>query len=258
MNPTKYLTTKTGKAIGDFNLIKNGDRILVALSGGKDSWTLLHVLYELRKKAPVDFELHPVTINPGFPDFDTSLISEHISKNYSDLDHRTERSNISEVLSGFKTPGKSICSFCSRLRRGILYRMAFENNYNKIALGHHADDFIETLLLNQFFNGRIKSMSPLLHSEDGKNTVIRPLCYVDENIIINFIKSAGFPIPDNNCPAKKTAGNRLKIKNLITDLSEQFPGIKSSLLKSLSKIDARHMMDKDFWPGIKDLMDKTS
>ncbi len=249
MNPIKYLTSKAGKAIGDFNLINNGDRILVALSGGKDSWTLLHVLYELRKKAPVDFELHTVTINPGFKGFNTLPISEYMSTNYSDLNHTTENSNISEVLTNFKTPGKSICSFCSRLRRGILYRIAIENNFNKIALGHHADDFIETLLLNQFFNGRIKAMSPLLHSEDGKNTVIRPLCYIDENIIINFIKTTNYPIPDNICPTIITEGNRMKVKKLISNLSREFPDIKSSLLKSISKIDTQHMMDKNYWAG---------
>ena len=247
MNNIKHLASKTGKAIGDFKLINEGDKILVGLSGGKDSWTLLHVLYHLKKKAPVNFELHPVTINPGFTGFNTKLISDYLEKYLPDLNYITENTNISEVMDKYITPGKSICSFCSRLRRGVLYRIAIENNFNKIALGHHADDFIETLLLNQFFNGRTKAMTPLLHADDGKNTVIRPLCYVKEETIINFIKTTDFPITESRCPAKESNLNRIKIKKLLSELSQEFTGIKSSILRSISNLDTRHLMDTRFW-----------
>ncbi len=247
MNSIKHLASKTGKAIGEFKLIDEGDKILVGLSGGKDSWTLLHVLYHLKKKAPVNFDLYPVTVNPGFPGFITAQISEYIKKNLPDLNFTTESTNISEIIDKHITPGKSICSFCSRLRRGVLYRIAIENNFNKIALGHHADDFIETLLLNQFFNGRIKAMTPLLYSDNGKNTVIRPLCYVNEEKIIDFIKTTDFPITESKCPAREEDRNRVKIKNLLAELSHAFPGIKSSILSSISSLDTRHLMDSRYW-----------
>lgn len=247
MKIIKHLASKTGKAISDYKLINEGDRILVGLSGGKDSWTLLHVLYYLKKKAPVNFELYPVTVNPGFPGFDTKRISEYLKKNLTDLNYISENTNISEVMDKHITPGKSVCSFCSRLRRGVLYRIAIENNFNKIALGHHSDDFIETLLLNQFFNGRTKAMTPLLYSDDGKNTVIRPLCYVSEEMIINFIKTTDFPITDGKCPSKVSDRNRVKIKNLLSELSQEFSGLKSSILSSLSNLDTRHLMDTRYW-----------
>jgi len=247
MNYLKHLASKTGKAIGDFKLISEGDKILVGLSGGKDSWALLHVLYHLKKKAPVKFELYPLTVNPGFPGFSTEKISEYIRKNLPDLNFITENTNISEVLDKHITPGKSICSFCSRLRRGVLYRIAIENSFNKIALGHHADDFIETLLLNQFFNGRIKAMSPLLNSDDGKNTVIRPLCYVNEKTIVDFARSSDFPVIEDSCPAKESDQSRAKIKNLLAELSQEFPGIKSSMLSAISSLDTRHLMDRRYW-----------
>ena len=169
MNIIKHPASKTGKAIGDFKLINEGNEIPGGLSGGKDSWTLLHV-FIIWKKAPVNFGLYPVTVNPGLPGFITAQSSEYLKKTLPDLNFIIENTNISEVLNKHITPGKSLCSFCSRLRRGVLYRIAIENNFNKIALGHHADDFIETLLLNQFFNGRIKAMTPLLSSDDGKKS----------------------------------------------------------------------------------------
>ena len=203
------------------------------------------------KKAPVNFELYTVTVNPGFPGFITAQISEYLKKNLPDLNFITENTNISEVMDKYITPGKSTCSFCSRLRRGVLYRISIENNFNKIALDHHADDFIETLLLNQFFNGRIKTMTPLLYSDDGKNTVIRPLCYVNEETIIDFIKTTDFPITEGKCPAKESDRNRVKIKNLLAELSKEFPGIKSSILSSISRPDTRHLMDRRYWDSIK-------
>ena len=133
------------------------------------------------------------------------------------------------------------------MRRGVLYRIAIENNFNEIALSHHADDFIETLLLNQFFNGHIKAMTRLLYSDDGKNTVIRPLCYVNEETIIDFIKTTDFPVTESKYPAKESDRNRVKIKNLLAELSQELLGIKSSILSSIANLDTRHLMDSRYW-----------
>ncbi|MCX5895444.1 MAG: tRNA 2-thiocytidine(32) synthetase TtcA [Proteobacteria bacterium] len=238
---------KAGKAIGDFNLIEHGDKIMVCLSGGKDSWTLLHVLKKLQCKAPVHFELFPVTIDPGFPDFNGQEISSYMTTHYNDLPFLLYESHIYQIIKDKKTPGTSFCSFCARLRRGVLYTLAKKLGVSKIAIGHNADDFIETLLLNQFFNGQIKAMSPCLHADDGINIVIRPLCYVEESLIAAFIARVKFPIVDVRCAGRQEKDmKRQKVKKLLTELDAQHPGLKSSLLHSLSNIDVRHLMDKRF------------
>lgn len=247
MEPEKQIISKTGKAIGDFHLVEDQDRILIALSGGKDSWTLLYALYELKKKAPVCFSLFPVTIHPGFPEFDPSPVAQHLKIHFPDLTYHVEHSSITDIIRDSMTPGKSACAFCSRLRRGILYRMARTSGYTKIALGHHADDLIETLLLNQFFNGRIKSMAPLLISDDGKNTIIRPLCYVSENTIAAFAHSRRFPVLSGTCPIKDKKSRRAEIKRLIHRLERDFPGIRHSLISALTRLDTRHLMDDRYW-----------
>ncbi len=238
---------KAGKAIGDFNLIDHGDRIMVCLSGGKDSWTLLHVLKKLQCKAPVHFELFPVTIDPGFPEFNGQEISSYMTAHYNDLPFLLYESHINQIIHDKKTPGTSFCSFCARLRRGVLYTLAKKLGVSKIAIGHNADDFIETLLLNQFFNGQIKAMSPCLHADDGINFVIRPLCYVEESLITAFTARSEFPIIDVRCAGRQEKDmKRQKVKKLLTELDAQHPGLKSSLLHALSNIDVRHLMDKRF------------
>ncbi len=232
-----------GRAIGDFGMIEDQDRILVALSGGKDSWTLLHVLGSLQKRAPVAFSLLAVTVHPGFPGFQTDAIEDYLHSRgleYRIVDAPIHRMML-EKLGTEDTP----CSLCSRLRRGVLYSQARELGCTKIALGHHRDDFIETLLLNQFFNGRIKAMAPLLRADDGINVVIRPLVYVPEEDIIRFASAAGFPVTCCACPAcGDEEMKRIRIKKLLADLEKERPGIKASLLAALADVDHRHLLLK--------------
>ncbi len=243
----KNIVRKTGRAIGDFDLISDGDRIMVALSGGKDSWTLLHVLEELRRKAPVDFSLLPVCINPGFPGFSSDIVEERLSS--LGFEHHIEKSNIYKVIQDVKGDREeTYCSFCARLRRGVLYRIAGEKNCTKIALGHHADDLIETLLMSAFYNGELRSMPPKLLAEDGLNVVIRPLCYVFEEETAAFAEEAEIPLIGCGCPVCKGSGQRrFKIKSLLGDLEDTEPGIKDNLLAALGNLKPKYLMDKRYW-----------
>jgi tRNA 2-thiocytidine biosynthesis protein TtcA len=230
-----------GKAVGDFGLIENRDRILVALSGGKDSWTLLHMLEQLRRRAPVSFSLVAVTVHPGFPDFDTASLEARLRNH--DIAHRIVRAPIHRLMLDKLAPNDSPCSLCSRIRRGVLYTQARELGCSKLALGHHRDDFIETLLLNQFYNGVLKAMSPLLRADDGRTVVIRPLVYAAEEDILRFASEAGFPIMNCACPAGGDGDRkRAKIKELLAGLEKGHPGIKANLLAALGRVDARHLL----------------
>jgi tRNA 2-thiocytidine biosynthesis protein TtcA len=229
-----------GKAIGDFGLIEQGDRILVALSGGKDSWTLLHVLDLLRQRAPVHFSLIAVTVHPGFPGFRTDAIEEHLQRR--GFDFRVVSAPVHELSLEKLSPDEILCPLCARMKRGVLYTQARELGCTKIALGHHRDDFIETLLLNQFYNGTIKAMAPLLRADDGRNTVIRPLVYVPEDDIIAFAREAGFPVTCCACPACGDPDHRRqRIKGLLAELEAEHPGIKASLLAALGDVRTRHL-----------------
>ena len=233
-----------GKAVGDFGLIQSNDRILVALSGGKDSWTLLHVLEGLRQRAPVNFSLVAVTVHPGFPGFQTGPIEAYLrDRGY---EYHIVHAPIHEIMLEKLKPEDTPCSLCARIRRGVLYTQAIEHGCTKVALGHHADDFIETLLLNQFYNGTIKAMAPLVHAEDARNVVIRPLVYVHEDVIIRYASAARFPI---TCCACLSCGDpdmkRVRIKKLLSGLEQEQPGIKASLLAALGDIDLRHLLVRD-------------
>jgi tRNA 2-thiocytidine biosynthesis protein TtcA len=233
-----------GRAIGDFGLIEQGDRILVALSGGKDSWTLLHVLELLRKRAPVDFSLIAVTVHPGFPGFRTDAIEEHLRRR--GFEHRVVAAPVHELTLEKLSPGDIPCPLCARMKRGVLYTQARELDCTKIALGHHRDDFIETLLLNQLYNGAIKAMAPLLRADDGRNRVIRPLVYVPEEEIIAFAAEAGFPVTCCACPACGDPDHRrLRIKRLLAELEGEHPGIKASLLAALGDVRTRHLLVRE-------------
>ncbi len=233
-----------GRAIGDFGLIRNGDRILVALSGGKDSWTLLHVLEELRRRAPVQFSLTVVTVHPGFPGFQTGGIERYLRER--GYEHRLVHAPIHELMLEKIAPGDSPCSLCSRIRRGVLYTQARELGCTKVALGHHRDDFVETLLLNLFYNGKIKAMSPLLRSDDGVNTVIRPLVYVPEEEIVRFAGGAGFPVTCCACPSCGDPDlKRVQVKNLLAELERGHPRIKANLLAALGSVDHRHLLQNE-------------
>jgi len=240
----------TGRAIGDFDLIRDGDRILVALSGGKDSWTLLHILERLRRRAPVSFSMVAVTVHPGFPGFQAGGIETYLRER--GYEHRTVHAPIHRLMQDKLASDDVPCALCSRIRRGVLYTQAAELGCTRIALGHHRDDFIETLLMNQFFNGKIKAMAPLLNAEDGRNVVIRPLVYVPEDAIVRFAAVAGFPIVCCACPACGDPDlQRMKIKKLLAGLEQEHPGIKASLLASLACVDERHLLVKPEISGVK-------
>jgi len=241
------LLRRVGRAIADHHLIVDGDRVMLALSGGKDIWTLLHALHLLQKKAPVAFELHVFAIDQGFAGFDVHRISEYLQKYRQISSFVLFQTSFHEIMKRHADPRTCVCALCSRLRRGILYRLAREHGMTKIALAHHADDLIETLLLNMFFNGRIKAMAPLLRTDDGSNTVIRPLCYVEEGLIAQVAESCGFPIIRLDCPASSAQQQqRSVIKKLIAQLECEHPGIRASLLSALGRVDGRHLMDKGF------------
>lgn len=233
-----------GRAVGRFTMIEQGDRILVALSGGKDSWTLLRILQRLRERAPIGFSLVAVTVHPGFPGFQTAAIEDYLR--LEGQDYRIAPAPVHQLMLGKLEPGETPCAICARIRRGVLYTQARILGCNKIALGHHREDFIETLLLNQFFNGTVKAMSPRFPADNGEHLVIRPLVFVPEEAIISYALAAGFPIACCACPACGDPDlKRSKIKELLSGLEREHPGIKANLLAALGRVDSRHMLTPD-------------
>jgi len=233
----------TGRAIGDFNLIEDGDHIAVAVSGGKDSYTLFHMLEILRRRAPVSFRLTLINIDPGYPGYRKELIEEYARAH--GFSCRMVCTNCAAIIEQKRTPGSSHCSFCARLRRGVLYTQAEKEGCNKIALGHHLDDFIETLLLNQFYTGTLAAMSPKLLADNKQHTVIRPLVYVEEADIACFSSRNHFPVIGCSCPmCGEEDLQRTRIKALLGQLSRENPGIKQSLISALGRVEPRHLMDK--------------
>jgi tRNA 2-thiocytidine biosynthesis protein TtcA len=244
----RRLNRHVGKAIADFDLIQEGDRILVAISGGKDSWALLHILNEMRKRAPVRYDLIAVNIDQGYAGFRQDVVEDYVAG--QGFEYHMEFFNIAQIISDKTAPGETPCALCSRLRRGALYGLAQKHRCNKIALGHHADDFIETLLLNTFFVGRTASMAPKLISDDGLNQVIRPLVYATEGEIAAFVKKAGFPVVCCQCPimcGETVHGDykRRMIKKMIEQLEVVIPHIRGSLLSSLGNVNPTHLLDKN-------------
>jgi len=238
------------QAISEFNMIDEGDKIMVAVSGGKDSWVMLHVLWELRKKAPVNFEIIAVNLDQGYTGYETHIIENYLSE--KKIPYHMSEKNINGIVQEKIKEGTTWCSLCSRLRRGTLYGLAEQLECNKIALGHHQDDMIETLLLNQFFIGTLSAMSPKLKADDGKNIVIRPLIYVLESEIREYTRIKGFPIVCCQCPlmcGESVHGDykRRRIKQLIRQLEGEIPDIRNSLLASLKNIKNTHLLDKTFW-----------
>jgi tRNA 2-thiocytidine biosynthesis protein TtcA len=239
----RKLRHSVGKAVADFGLIESGDRIAVAVSGGKDSYTMLLMLDELRRRAPVRFEIVAVTIDSGYPGFRSDTIMEYIAS--LGIHCHLETTNHYEIITEKRRPGSSYCSICARLKRGALYGLADSLDCNKLALGHHSDDFIETLLLNQFFVGSLKSMSANMLADNGKTTVIRPLVYVAEEEIIRFTQESALPVVCCRCPVCGSADlQRKRMKNLLKELEKDIPHIKSSMLKALSNVHPRHLLDQ--------------
>jgi tRNA 2-thiocytidine biosynthesis protein TtcA len=239
----RRIKKQTGQAVGDFNLIESGDRIAVGVSGGKDSYSLLHIMESLRRRSPVKYELVAVNVDSGFPGYRKHVIEEHLQEH--GFTYRMEPTDCYRIIEEKRRPGSSYCSFCARLRRGVLYTVAEELGCNKIALGHHLDDFIETLLLNQFYVGTLAAMSPKLLADNGRQTVIRPFVYVEEKDIIAFTRANGFPVICCACPACGVVDQKRKrMKRLIAELAKENPHLKRSMLGALGNVHPRHLLDK--------------
>jgi len=238
---SKTLRHNVGKAIADFDMIESGDKVMVCLSGGKDSYTLLDILGQLRKKAPIHFDIVAVNLDQKQPGFPEDVLPTYL-KSLGIEFHIIEEDTYSIVKD--KIPeGKTTCSLCSRLRRGIIYAWAIENNITKIALGHHRDDIIETLFLNLFFGGRLKAMPAKLKSDDNKNIVIRPLAYAKESDIEKYASLRDFPIiPCNLCGSQENL-QRKQIKLMLQDWDSRFPGRIESIFSALSKVTPSHLLD---------------
>ncbi|MCW8857247.1 MAG: tRNA 2-thiocytidine(32) synthetase TtcA [Kangiella sp.] len=241
----KRLRRHVGQAIADFNMIEEGDKIMVCLSGGKDSYTLLDILMGLQKSAPVNFELIAVNLDqkqPGFPEEVLPNYLKSVGVPYEIIEEGTY-----SVVKSIIPEGKTTCSLCSRLRRGIIYSWAEQNGITKIALGHHRDDIIETLFLNMFFGGKMKSMPPKLKSDDGKHIVIRPLAYCKEKDIAKFAKLKAFPIiPCNLCGSQENL-QRKNIKMMLQDWDRKYPGRIETIFKSISNVAPSHLTDTNLF-----------
>src|ERR1044071_4281432 len=239
---------KTTKAITDFKLIEDGDRIMVGLSGGKDSWALLQTLDILRQRAPISFSLVAVNVDSGYKDFKHDVIAKTCEER--GWEYRIEHTSIGDVMDDLLAADATPCSLCARLRRGVLYRIASEGGATKIALGHHLDDFIETLLLNLFFAGALKAMPARLVSDNGAHVVIRPLVYVEESEARLYTKERELPIIGCCCPACGDLSlQRQRVKRLILDLEQEHPGVKHSMLKALGNVMPRHLLDRRLNPS---------
>ncbi len=236
------IARKTTKAIVDYDMIQDGDRIMVGLSGGKDSWALMQMLHVLQRKAPITFSVVAVNVDSGYKAYKHDVIAQTCRERGWEL--RIEHTDIGELIEDILDADQTPCSLCARLRRGVLYRVAKEVGASKIALGHHMDDFIETLLLNLFFSGALRAMPPKLVSDDQAHVVIRPLAYVGEDEARQYCKESELPIIGCCCPACGDLSlQRQRVKRLIMDLEVEHPGVKNSMLKALSNVAPRHLLD---------------
>lgn len=241
----KKLLHYTGKAIADFNMIQRGDRVMICLSGGKDSFTLLTILDQLRHRSGNKFELFSFTLDQSQPGWNDSILRQWLKDR--SIKHEILTRDTYSIVKEKIPEGKTYCSLCSRLRRGIIYRYAEENGYNKIALGHHRDDLIRTLMMSILYNGNIRSMPPKLLSDNKKHIVIRPLSYVQEKDIITFAKEQTFPIiPCNLCGSQENL-MRKKVTHLIDRLAEENPKVPSNMLHALQSIKPSQLMDQTMW-----------
>jgi tRNA 2-thiocytidine biosynthesis protein TtcA len=238
----KRLRRNVGQAIADFNMIEAGDKVMVCLSGGKDSFGLLDILLYLREKAPIHFEIVAVNLDQKQPGFPTEVLPNYL-RNLNVAFH-IEAQDTYSVVKRLIPEGKTTCSLCSRLRRGILYRVAGELGATKIALGHHRDDILETLFLNMFFGGKIKTMPPKLVSDDGKHIVIRPLAYCTEGDLAAWAETQRFPVIPCDLCGSQAQLQRKQVKELLRDWEKRFPGRVETLFRSLQHVVPSHLLDR--------------
>jgi tRNA 2-thiocytidine biosynthesis protein TtcA len=238
----KRLCRLVGQAIGDYNMIENGDKVMVCLSGGKDSYALLDILLTLRERAPIDFEIIAVNLDQKQPNFPEHVLPEYLKK--IGVPYHIENQDTYSIVKRVIPEGKTTCSLCSRLRRGILYRVADELGATKIALGHHRDDILETFFLNMFFGAKLKGMPPKLQSDDGKHIVIRPLAYVKEADTSRYAEVKQFPIiPCDLCGSQENL-QRKHLKAMLREWEKKFPGRVDNVFAALSTVAPSHLMDR--------------
>ena len=241
----RKIRSAVGRAVSDFSMIEAGDRVMVCLSGGADSYTMLDILLSLQKSAPIDFELIAVNLDQKQPDFPEQILPEYLRA--LGVDFRIVEEDTYSVVKRLIPEGKTTCSLCSRLRRGVLYNTATELGATKIALGHHADDIVETLFLNLFFNSSLKTMPAKLQSDDGRNVVIRPLAYLRENLIKQYAALRDFPIIPCNLCGSQPNSQRQKVKAMLVQWDQLYPGRVENVLGALGRVTPSHLLDRDLF-----------
>jgi tRNA 2-thiocytidine biosynthesis protein TtcA len=241
----RRLSRDVGRAVAEFGMLEEGDRVMVAISGGKDSYTLLHLLRKLQRVAPIGFDVVAVNIDQGHPGYPVETLRGFLER--EGYEHRIVQEDTYSIVKEKIPEGKTYCSLCSRLRRGILYNVAQELRCTKIALGHHRDDVLATLMLNLVFAGQLKAMPPKLQSDDGRNVVIRPLVFAAEATIARFAELEEFPIlPCNLCGSQENM-QRKQMQALLDSLEAKNPGTKSSMLAALRNVRPTHLLDHGLW-----------
>lgn len=243
---SKRLHRQVGQAIVDFNMIEDGDKVMVCVSGGKDSYALLDILINLRARAPIRFDLVAVNLDQKQPGFPEHVLPEYLKS--VGVPFHIENQDTYSIVKRLVPEGKTMCSLCSRLRRGILYRVAGELGATKIALGHHRDDMLQTLLMNMFFGARMKGMPPKLVSDDGRNIVIRPLAYVAETDLERWAEHRAFPIiPCTLCGSQDNL-QRVQTKQMLRDWEQRFPGRIDNMFNAMANVVPSHLMDRNLYP----------